>query len=262
MRDLSSQDRLGIALVAVAVLGVLATFVTLGQLADRAQRLDRADRDPTIRGTLRSTVVLLDVTDPLGSEQVTAVAKRIKALEEFELQRGELVTLCTVGRYEDTDVRRWFCTRYPGRAANPVFETPRRVAARCDSLFSRPLMKALTATFAPARSDRSAVTAAIQEVAEFEEFGRGIPFRRLILVSDLMENTGSLSFYRTPLNSGTGPASAWLEEHRAALRGASVEVLEVSRAGISVSERAALRAFWRQYFTACGATTVRFGPLG
>lgn len=262
MKDLTLQDRLGIALIAFSFLGVLATFVTLGRLAERAQRMDHADRDPTVHGTLRSTVVLLDVTDPLSPEQAAGVAARLKQLEEFELQLGELVTLCTVGRYEDTDVRRWFHARYPGRVANPLFETPRRVAARCDSLFSGPLARALTAAFGPARSNRSAVTAAIQEIAQFDAFGRGIPFRRLILVSDLMENADDLSFYRTPLRSQAAPASAWLEDHRADLRGAAIEVLEVSRPGISVSERAALRGFWRQYFTACGASTVQFGPLG
>jgi hypothetical protein len=224
--------------------------------------MDHADRDPAIRGTLRSTVVLLDVTDPLSPEEVVQVAARLKALEEFELDRGELVTLYTIGRYQDTDVRRWFCARYPGRVANPLFQTPRRVAARCDSLFSRPLATALTAAFGPAPSNRSPVSAAIQEVAEFEEFGREIPFRRLILVSDLMENTGSFSFYRAPLEQGTAPTAAWQRDHRAHLRGCLIEVLEVSRTGVSVSGRSTLRGFWRQYFTACGASAVRFGPLG
>lgn len=261
MKDLTAKDRVGIALIAFSLLAVSATFLTLERLADRAQRMDRADRDPTVVGTSRATAILLDVSDPLSPEQAAGVDDRVRALEEFEIHRGELVSLCTVGRYVDTDVRRWFCARYPGRAANPVFETPRRIAARCDSLFSLPLERALKRALEPARSGRTALAASIRETAEFEEFVPVIPIRRLVVVSDLMENTNDLSFYRTDVRRELPPSPSWLREHRANLRGVVVEVLEVPRPGVSVAERSALRTFWREYFAACGASSVRFGEL-
>jgi hypothetical protein len=252
---------LGFALIVFVVLTGIATFVLHGRLEERSRRMDRADRDPTISGTARSTMILLDVTDPLRLDQETALGSRLQTLEEFELQRGELVGLWTVGKYEDADVRRWLCVRYPGREVNPLFETRRRLAARWDSLFSKPLRRALTAALQPARSNQSAVTASIKELCELEEFSPAISFRRLILVSDLLENTSEFSFYRAEFKPGKVLPPGWLRDHRADLRGAVVEVLEVPRPGVSVSERSALREFWRQYFTACGVSSIRFGRL-
>jgi hypothetical protein len=257
---LGKHDRLGIVLTAVALLGILVTLATIGALERRRVERDRADRAPASVGFLRSTLILLDLTDPLGPDDAQGLRVRLRNLVEFELAQGEVVSLYSVGQYVDSDVRRWFCRRYPGRDANALVETPRRIAARCDSLFTRPLDRELSAATASARSDRSDLAGSIREVTELQEFRPGIPHRRLILASDLLQNTPQLSFYRTPPPTSELPA-AWLREHRADLRGVVVEVLQIPRAGVPAAERSALRTFWRQYFKECGASSVRFGRL-
>jgi hypothetical protein len=261
MKRLQNQDCLGIILFALVVIALGTTFLLQARLGERHQRLDREDRDPTVAGTTRSTLILLDVTDSLNLAQAEAVRERIRMLQEFELRHGELVSVCSVGQYADGDVYSWFRSRYPGQEVNPLIETPRRIAARRDSLFSIPLQRALGGALQPATADRTALSAAIREGAELEEFGPWIPIRRLVLASDLLENASDFSLYRVPLDSSLKPPPGWLREHRANLRGVEVEVLEIPRPRLSASARSALRAFWRDYFAACGTSSVRFRRL-
>lgn len=260
MKRSEHQDRLGMAILALVLVALAGSLAVQAALSERNRRIEREDRDPTLTGA-RSTLVLLDVTDSLSSAQVDAVRERLGELEEFELRRGELLSLCSIGRYADGDVRSWFQARFPGREVNPVIETPSRRGAWVDSIFSRPLREALDQALRPSTADQTGLAASIHEATELEGFGPEVPFRRLLLTTDLMENAPGFSLYRAPLNSALKAPPGWLREHLANLRGVDVEVLEIPRLSLSASERSALRAFWREYFTACGASSVRFKRL-
>lgn len=260
MKAVGKHDRLGIILLILAVLTGLAGFLVLASLQDRARHRDEADRNPLVPGTLRSTAIVLDVTDTLTVDQARALGERMRAVEEFELQRGELVSLWTVGGPEG-ELRRWFCGRFPGRSANSFTENPRHVVERCDSLFSYPFSRAFAAAITPARAARSPIAACIAEIGEIDVFSSTIRHRRLILISDLLENTRHLSLYRDGTRSLITSTEHWIRENRADLDGVDVEVLGIVRPGVSVSDRAALRRLWRRYFAASGAAGVRFGGL-
>lgn len=260
MKAVGKHDRVGIILLVLAILMGLASFLGLASLQNRARQRDAADRNPLVTGTLRSTAIVLDVTDALTVDQAMALGERMRAVEEFELHRGELVSLWTVGGPEG-ELRRWFCGRFPGRSANSFSENPRHVVERCESLFSYPFSRALAAAITPARAARSPIAACIAEIGEIDVFSSTIRYRRLILISDLLENTSHLSFYREGTRSLVASTEHWIRENRADLDGVDVEVLGIVRPGVSVSDRAALRKHWRRYFAASGASGVRFGGL-
>jgi hypothetical protein len=254
------QDRLGTVLFALVSLALVASLVVQAKLRERYQRIDREDRDPSLTNTC-STLVLLDVTDSLGDAQAEAVRVRLGELEEFELQFGEFVGLCSIGQYPDGDVRSWFLRRFPGRELNPLIETPSRRNAQVDSIFTRPFRAALEQALRPSTAELTGLAAAIQEAAELEGFGPEVPRRRFLLISDLLENEAGFSMYRVPLDSTLRMRPLWFHAHQADLRGAEIEVLEIPRPGLSASERSALRSFWTTYFDSCGAASVRFRRL-
>ncbi len=255
------QDRLGKVLLGSVALALVASLLVQAKLGERQRRIERADSDPALTTVVRSTLVVLDVTDALDPGQADAVRGRLGELEQFELERGELLGLCSIGRYADGDVHLWFRARVPDRTVNALIETPGRRAARVDSSFFSPLRAALDQALRPSTARRTGLAAAIREATELDGFGPGIPFRRLLLVSDLMENAPGFSLYVIPLDSTLTAPPWWLRAHRAALRGVVVEVLEVPRASLTASERSALRAFWKAYFATSGARSVHFRTL-
>ncbi|HSQ60390.1 MAG TPA: hypothetical protein VLT84_08155 [Acidobacteriota bacterium] len=260
MKRLGTQDRVGIALLAFVFLALVGMLALQESLRDRNRRIERADVDPTLPST-RSTLLLLDVTDPLSAVQAEAVRRRLGEMEAFEFQRGELVTLCSIGQYPDGDARSWFRARVPDRSVNALVETASRRAARVDSIFSRPLREALDQALQPSTAERTGLCAAIKEAADLEGFGPTVPSRRLVLVSDLLENAPGFSLYRVPLDSTLQALPGWLRRHAANLQGVEVEVLEVPRPNLDASERSALRAFWKAFFERSGARAVRFRRL-
>ena len=260
MTRFTRQDYLGIGLLSFVVVALAASFAVQTAVSERDRRLERQDLDPTLP-IARSTVVLVDVTDSLRVVQVEAVRQRLSEMVAFEFQRGELVTVCSVGRYDDGDMRSWYRARVPDSHVNPMVQTASRRTARVDSIFARPLREALEQALQPSTANRTGLAASIRESAELEGFDRTARVRHLLVASDLLENGPELSMYRVPLDSTLTVPPGWLRKNKADLQGVEVEVLEIPRPRISASERSAIRRFWTTYFDSCGAGSVRFRRL-
>jgi hypothetical protein len=261
MNQTSHQDRIGAVLIGAVVLCLAGTFLVEAHLAERHRQMEREDLDLTPTDNARSTLVIVDVTDTIGVAPAKGLVRYLEDLERFQLRRGELVSIYSAGAFIDGDVRCTFHGRFPGRDANALFETATRKSAHCDSLFSRPSRTGLEQALKPAPADQTNLAESIREAAEVEEFASGIPFRRLVIASDLLQNTRALSLYKIPLTPGLKPPPTWLRQNRANLRGVVVEVLEIARGKLRAPDRSALRSFWRAYFKASGASAVSFRML-
>ena len=259
MNTLSGSDRTGIQLFSVCAL-VLVTGVVGASLVEyAAPKIDSASLRAIGQPTSGCVSIVLDVTDPLPPGQQQSLDEQVRGLEVEDLRPNELVTVWRLGRGEDGP-ERLFARYYPGRRVNPIWGNPARVAARCDSLFWKPMLEQLHAL--PAGSaDHSPILESVREIAEQPEFADPTKPRRLLIVSDLFENTDILSFYKNvPAFEGFESSPAF-GRARANLGGVVVEVLYLARPGESAATADQLREFWRSYFSACGAGPVRFEKL-
>ena len=256
MKETRTLDRQGVRQIAASVLalGLVGALVAWQQL--RTPVLDpvtlRAAGQP-VRGEV---AILLDVTDPLTPSQVAAATEWLRQLELVELLPNEHLTVWALGTWESGGLERVFTRYYPGRESDPILHNPSGSAASCDSLFSRPLRAAVQRAATGRHYPRSPILEAIQEIARQPEFADARIPRHLVVVSDLLQHTPALSFYRRVPSFQAFHQTPQFAALRAELRGVAVDLLYLPRSEVG-GAGARLIEFWREYVVACGSRSVR-----
>ena len=191
-----------------AILGVALTIIAAslaGGGVYAVHRLKQKTFDPAtlcpLGGSQAASVILIDKTDPLTAEE-KASARRLVAAEAGAVRRGDRITVRLLRQRDGAagtvlDTTADLCN--PGAEANPLFENPKRVAARYESAFREPLDEALAseqdADPAPVSPIAQAIHESLAAVPEYP--GQRL---KLILVSDLMEHTPDASAYNGTLS--------------------------------------------------------------
>jgi hypothetical protein len=197
-------------------------------------------------GAKGTTLILIDKTDPLTPAEQTRI-QSLTALERDAAQRGDRITIRLLRQKDGAnetvlDTIADLCN--PGLDANPLFENPKRVAARYRNAFVAPMEAAL----ASAGGDGSAPASPIaQAVHTSVEGAAGRAGRlKLILISDLMEHTPGASAYSGTLNEAVlrklVPQAA-----QAQLKEAEVYIGLLARPRHAKQQEAAIAA-WRRFF--------------
>jgi hypothetical protein len=205
--------------------------------------------------------VLIDRTDPLTTAEQRALVDRMRELDLHGLRSNDLLTVWELGTTEEGPLRQVFAKYFPGREANRLWGNPEATAARCDNQFWSQLLAALRSIPTHAGSSRSPLLAAIHELSEQEEFTSHTTARRVVVVSDLMENSPAVSFYRKRPDFAEFRTTPAFPALRADLRGAVVEVLYITRPCETPVDAARVREFWRACFRHEGAASVSLERL-
>lgn len=243
------------ALAVVAAAGIFAW-----QSAKRAGAFDPETMCPKDGGYPR-TAVLLDASDSLSSSQVKAVGEYLRDL------RGRLAEREWLGLFvlrEDNLVlpAAEIARCNPGSRANPLFENPRLVRRRFEEEFRRPIEEALARL---ARDANPQAASPILEMIEAVALDRNFDFtqaRRLIIVSDMLQNAPAYSHYR-----GAPDFAAFRESDygrrfmEVSLLGVQVEILYLKREAARAAQTAAHIQFWEEYFAAAGARLDAVIPI-
>lgn len=257
MKVLRSLDHQGIWLIGASCLFLGLIAGTVGWRDAHTPRLDPITLRATGRAVPGEVVILLDVTDPLTLEERGSLTEWLREFELTTLRPNEHVSLWVLHSGQAGGLERRFCRYYPGRETDALLHNPARSGAVCDSLFSTPLRAAVTDAAAAAPSPCSPIFEAIVELSQQPEMADGSTRKRLIVASDLWENTPRLSFYASVPNFVAFQRSLLFTAARANLHRATVDVLYLPRKSASASLDQSLSAFWREYFAACGAGRVR-----
>ncbi len=127
---------------------------------------------------------------------------------------------------------------------NSWIENPRQMQQKFDEQFAAPLDAVLVTLLRPGIAPRSPIIETIQGL-------RSSGKERLMIVSDMLQNSQRLSFYNS--------YQAFNQDNIAEVCGmsspySSIEVLYVNRPGISVTRRQAARDYWDTCLTRMGRT--------
>lgn len=256
-----AKDRLGFGLLA-ACLVLLAAIAGGGLALERRQpRFDPSTGCVVGEEPSGDVLALIDLTDPITSDQESAVREHFARLAAAGLRANERVTLWTLSGARAGALQRRFCRCSPARAVNPLFDNEQFAAARSESLFAAPLRRALRELPQHETAAASPLLQAIAQICAQPEFQRARVPRRLILVSNLEQNDGVVSVYtsRTTATSFTSLPESVLA--RPDLRSVAVEVLYLPRGRWARSLDPTLQDAWRSYFLACGADRVQISRL-
>ncbi|MEL6258783.1 MAG: hypothetical protein AAFQ67_06985 [Pseudomonadota bacterium] len=206
------------------------------------------------------TAIILDKTDEYTVEQSDLIASAIRRAQT-RLEVGERMTVFELDALGEFDSRGRFSLCNPGRGnqVNPLFQNPKLIEERYTQLFEGPLTGVLDDLVEPKEAPASPILEALARLAQTEAFSPDAPARRVILVSDMLQNSDVFTAYggrqsdlptRTPDPGVT--ADLILSRFGDGLRGVEVEIRLIARRGRNDLQRGALRIYWDTVFADLG----------
>lgn len=253
----AKESRAGLLKIAGVAAAVLAVGVLYVGVARGNRALDE-NLCPTTPSSI--TVLLVDVTDPLTVAQRQDFQNQLVRLRNSIPRYGKLIVAkvdsTATNLLEPVIVR---CN--PGTASdvNEWTGDPGGVQERHREGFEEPLDRVFAGLSRASGSDRSPIFESVQSVALTELLTPDAVEhpRRLVIVSDLLQNTDSLTFY-----SGLPDAETFLESPafrrvRSDLREVEVEIWMLERSDAPRTQPRALIDLWDTAIAEQGGTVVR-----
>lgn len=243
-------------LVVLALVGVVAFFYFRSVLSQRP--LDEETACPSdVDGV---TVLLVDVTDPMNTPQ----------RQDFRNQLDKL--LGQIGRYEKLVVVKvdpvgssllapviTRCNPGSARDVTDVDGNPQKLERQHRELFIQPMTEAFEGLMVASGAARSPVMESVQSVAlsEFQKSGVDDGERRLILASDLLQNTDRVSFYEGLPNPKEFVKTQAFQRVSTDLSGVDVELWLLQRDDSQQTQPNALHEFWDYFINEQGGQVTR-----
>ncbi|WP_420857874.1 hypothetical protein [Marivivens marinus] len=183
-----------------ALIAVLASIVVGGFLASDYYMRELAVDDETlcpVDGPEHATLVLLDLTDPISAAQ----SSRLRTILGGEIARAPAGTMFSVGVVSE-DPTNWGarfarCKPQQEENANPLIQNPRMIGERYNDEFIVPFDQAIGTLLTVEAENSSPIMESLQALVADSPSIETVPGRRkLIVVSDLLQNSQILSFFR------------------------------------------------------------------
>jgi hypothetical protein len=257
-RSAPGRGALGLVLIALAL-------VVLGGLAAAAFMLRPPPTDPgtlcrTDQPVASHTIVLVDATDKLEPRH----RRKLRAVlmqERARLSQFDRLTVMRLNVRNPREPSVLFskCLPRPPEQTNPLFENARMIQQQWDDEFEHALDVALRSAASSGAGRSSPILDSVRAIAADPDFGVEIPHRRLVLVSDLLENEpGGFSLY--------APTAAYAEwrAHDAFgppdLSGVHLRIAPLDRPEFATQQANALNVFWPAYFDAAKIDSLETDP--
>lgn len=206
------------------------------------------------------TVLLVDVTDPLTVAQRQDFQNQLIRLRNAVPRFGKLV-VAKVDSASDDLLKPVIVRCNPGTAqdVSELTGNPGGLQEQHEKGFVEPLDRAFAGLASASGAEASPIFESVQSVALTELLtpsATELP-RKLVLVSDLLQNTGGMSFYSSLPSSEAFLSSPEFRRVRTDLRDIEVEIWMLERADAPHTQPRALIDLWDAAITRQGGTVVR-----
>lgn len=212
--------------------------------------------------TRNVTVVLLDLTDPLNATQ-QARLKTIMANEVSDSSIDTMIALGVVSENPDNWGARFArCKPASGEDASVFYENPAIIAKRYSREFTDPIKKMLDDMLTGESENQSPIMEALQSlISETPDFTRASGQRKIVIVSDMLQHSDNLSFYRS---QGWDYFTRKNGEQRLAgnLSGVTIKIFRIPRSGGKTPSAEITDEFWTRYFDRQGSRPPDVRSLG
>lgn len=250
----SRQAYINFALVAAAIAGV-AYFMTQVQPQpyDEATLCVLSDELPP------HTAIILDKTDEYSKIQSDLIAAVIRRTGD-KLAVGERLTLFELDAKGQFDPRGELTLCNPGRGSqvNPLFRNPELIEERYTERFEGPLDEVLVDLIEPKEAPSSPILEALARLAQTENFSPEAPTRRIVIVSDMLQNSDTFTAYGgggalpETIPDAIDTADTILRKFGDNLRGTELEIRLIPRDRQVDMQRGALKNYWDEIFAELG----------
>jgi len=260
-RRRSSGNLLWVSIIIIAVVLVGGGFAAI----DRFKRLSAIDVETLCpdSGPSGALAVLLDLTDPLEETQ----AIRLRTILGSEFNAADKGTLISVGIVSE-DKARWGaayskCKPQAVEDANPLLQNPRMIGETYNDEFIVPLDQTIDSLLHAEAEQTSPIMESLQAlIAATPALETVEGTRKIVIVSDMLQNSSVLSFYRGEFwdrfeqKNGTSRLAG-------SLKGTRIMLLLVPRPSSGLDDNLEVDQFWIHYFDLQGAEPdFDIRPLG
>lgn len=145
-------------------------------------------------GPVGHTLVLVDKSDPWSEVQAGRLKTLVKQIGE-ELPAERMLSIYVFNDSFEPGFPALISLCNPGRTASELIGNPRREYLRWVEKFGRPLDEALTVLTQPAKGNQSPIAEAVGDVVSRRENRVASGERNLVLVSDMLQNSGQFSMF-------------------------------------------------------------------
>lgn len=244
-------------IIGVLALAVLIYLFVRGQRGSRAFDAANCPEDGDYAAQL---AILVDPSDTLTNVQEGSGAPRVLETIENGVPATTEIQVFTVSRAGRGDTRSVFrvCKPVHPDEVGSFTGNPALAERRYQEEFLAPLEQALAALLSVEGDSISPIVEGIQvaAVSAFQPRDADIP-RRLLIVSDMIQNSRNLSFYREPVDFGPLSRNPDYGTLRVDLSGVEVSVfLLARRGGAGRIQGGTLHGFWEDYFLDQGASPL------
>ncbi len=249
-----------------AIAGLVLAFGILGGMvyAYAAHRPPPLDPKTLCRTDARlqgHTVILIDASDPLPPMEADRV-RAIAAAEREKLARYDKLTilLLTPNKPFEPKVAFSKCSPGSGLIVNPWIENGDQIKRRFTEAIEAPLDRRIGRAVKGKGAKSSPILETISVIPRRFDFTAAVPRRRLIVVSDFLQNTpDGYSHYQTgkPSLDALQADPLW-PKVKARFDRAQVLLEYVPRPQDAALQTTAHREFWRAYFERGGAAGVTY----
>ncbi len=250
------QTRRAVLILTAAGLAVLGVAIAL--FLNRSPALDPATG--CIAGQAvppQHTVVLIDQTDPLTVRQISYVKAMILA-EYDRLRPSGKLTIRSITADPQADAQEFArCRVRRGAEVNGLTANPDMIEDAFKRAVGGPLNDYLNGLARVPTSPRSPILESVDETMDAPDFGPGVRARRLVMVSDMAQNSDQLSQYGGAGSGLTLSASA-RDVLARDMHGVVVRIHYVRRPALETIQSPQQRQFWIDWFREQGAA-VKLG---
>ncbi len=236
------QNLIGITLI-ISAAGVLLSGTYLNM------QIQSLGTEPTCKERA-VTAVLVDRTDPFTEAQKQAFDAAMQNVVDT-LDVGERLIMVPIKNAVPSHPSASLC-RLPD-TAHWLYENEHMVEKKYAARFGAPLAFWRQEFQTSARSSQSPIFETIKAVAEFSEFSPSAGKRRMVIVSDMLQNT-TYSQYRDGFDFGRFQESDYASQVFASLDGVAVEVVYLRNDRALRFQGEDHRTFWKRWFAEAGAT--------
>lgn len=256
-RQAEKRKNLAGAAIGGVALVILAALFLRGQ---RQERVFDAANCPEDEDYAAQIAILVDPSDTLTNVQEGSGTPRVlEAIEDGVPATTEIrvFTVGQAGRGNTASILR-LCKPVHPDSVSSLTGNPQRAQRRYRDEFVAPLQQTLAALLNVEGDSISPIVEGIQvaAVSAFQPRVSDIP-RQLLVVSDMIQNSRNLSFYREPVDFGPLSRNPDYGTLRVDLSGVEVSVFLLARpGGAGRIQGGTLRAFWEDYFLDQGASPL------
>lgn len=249
MRKTRQANRFYAIATAAVLTGILALSVTVWMF--RPAELDAATLCPTSRPITGHTLVILDRSDKWNPAMGDTLTQLITAAQR-ETKQYQKFSIVSLDSKQSSHPLFSICNPGPPTFLSDLYRGHRYTERDFADRFVGAAERVVDQVRAPDEANASPIVEYIHRWLGADDFDHTVPNRRVILVSDMRQNSSLYSMYRP--GEGEGLAPVVQNQFGPSAKGVLFDVYFVTHGRDHNVDESQVRAAWDQAFRGVGAT--------